>query len=192
MERLYRFGTLCGVFCALVLAPRSVYSAPSFNAPNSFSYEGILKDSAGNPITSSTVKLRLYVLPDAASGSSCVLLRDEHSLDLSASNGYFSVGIGSSPKSGSATVDGDPGNQLAKVFQNRYKSLAITERQPVTTLRRPNTIEGFKFMSAQTVARHGRLSRTITTSILFRQHKWLIVCRAIICLILHWRSQRQL
>lgn len=130
MERLYRFGTLCGVFCALVLAPRSVYSAPSFNAPNSFSYEGILKDSAGNPITSSTVKLRLYVLPDAASGSSCVLLRDEHSLDLSASNGYFSVGIGSSPKSGSATVDGDPGNQLAKVFQNRY---TITGNNGTTT-----------------------------------------------------------
>lgn len=130
MERMYRFGTLCGVFCALILAPRSVYSAPSFNAPNSFSYEGILKDSSGNPITSSTVKLRLYVLPDAASGSSCVLLRDEHSLDLSASNGYFSVGIGSSPKSGSATVDGDPGNQLAKVFQNRY---VITGNNGTTT-----------------------------------------------------------
>lgn len=98
-------------FTLLILS--AIAFAPFANAasgPSSFSYEGRIYDTAGNPSTD-TVTINVKVLtPDKA----CVL-RDEDSslINLSTTDGYFSVNVGE----GSATAY-DPGLALVNVFSN--------------------------------------------------------------------------
>lgn len=85
--------------------------AQTTNGPGTFSFEGQLRDNSGNPVTNSSTYIKFEVLPPSGS---CVLMRDQRIVDLSATGGYFSVNVGSSRGSG------DPARSMTEIFQNRY------------------------------------------------------------------------
>lgn len=95
-----------------------------------FVYEGKLLDSSLNPVQASTVNFKIQILNPAAS---CVLLEEDQTLNMSGSNGYFSLTIGSGVRS-----SGDPGNTLDKVFANHGVAIPAKSACPYT----PSSTDG--------------------------------------------------
>lgn len=89
----------------------------SWPALAKFTYEGYLTEVDGvTPETSNNVQVRLKVQNPLAS---CVLYEETQSVDLSASNGYFSVNIGD----GSGTVTDYTALGLSALFANYHTAL---------------------------------------------------------------------
>ncbi|KYG65756.1 hypothetical protein AZI86_01380 [Bdellovibrio bacteriovorus] len=80
-----------------------------FQAHAGFTYEGSLVDPSGNVVTNSSVQFVLEILSPGS--EACVLFRESHTLDMSASEGYFSLNVGTGTVMGSYPT-------LLRVFQN--------------------------------------------------------------------------
>ncbi|MES2962829.1 MAG: hypothetical protein V4760_02990, partial [Bdellovibrionota bacterium] len=100
---------------ATVLATSPVLLAQTAEGPGAFSYEGRLYDATtGNPKTG-TVTLKLQILhPVAVSGAMCVIREEQVSVDLTSTEGYFSVAVGTAAQ----LTGSDPGNSAIAVFSN--------------------------------------------------------------------------
>ena len=87
------------------------------DVPQSFTLDGRLFSNPQGTIalTDASVGVRLQVLDD---DKTCVLYEESQSISTAASDGYFSVQVGSPQSSTKRTVTGDPGNTMTEVFSN--------------------------------------------------------------------------
>lgn len=93
------------------------FSVVGLQAHAGFTYEGSLVDPSGNVVTNSSVQ---FVLDIMSPGSeACVLFRESHTLDMSASEGYFSLNVGTGTVMGSYPT-------LTRVFQNQGTMGSLT------------------------------------------------------------------
>lgn len=83
----------------------------------SFSLDGQFYDSpAGTaPLLDPTLRVRIQILDDA---QECVLYDQRVTIDTDATNGYFSIDVGSEVGSPVRVAGSDPGNTMVEVFQN--------------------------------------------------------------------------
>jgi hypothetical protein len=83
--------------------------------PREFNFSGQLLDATGtNPNLGTNVLFTLSI----RSTSGCVLYREAQNLNLSTSNGYFSIGVGSAVGSAKRVGGFDPNNDMTTVFRN--------------------------------------------------------------------------
>lgn len=76
-----------------------LFATDAYAGPASFAYEGRLIDPSGNPVTAASVTFTVQIRsPNAAD---CNLYEETHTVNMSTSNGYFSLNIGAGTKSGS-------------------------------------------------------------------------------------------
>lgn len=88
-----------------------------FHAHAGFTYEGSLVDPSGNVVTNPSVQFVLDILSPGS--EACVLFRESHTLDMSTSEGYFSLNIGTGTVMGSYPT-------LIRVFQNHGTMSGLT------------------------------------------------------------------
>ncbi|MDZ4084858.1 MAG: hypothetical protein U1E10_18085 [Bdellovibrionales bacterium] len=87
------------------------------DVPQSFTLDGRLfsNPQGTTPLNDSTIGMRLQILDDA---KLCVLYEEQQSISTAASEGYFTVQVGSQTGSTKRTVTGDSGNDMTEVFSN--------------------------------------------------------------------------
>lgn len=102
---------LLGIYCLLL-----PITSLSNNIPGSFIYQGRAFDSSSIPITG-TVDIKIQILDTSGQ---CILLSEKHdSLDLSTTDGVFSLSVGSNTGSSVRTAAGDdPNISTFDVFSN--------------------------------------------------------------------------
>lgn len=83
----------------------------------SFTLDGKLYQDTDHtiPLSESNVKLRLQILNGT---KTCVLYEEEQYVDVSQSEGYFNVQVGSTVGAGKRVSGSDPGNSMVAVYQN--------------------------------------------------------------------------
>ncbi|WP_413290558.1 hypothetical protein [Bdellovibrio sp. HCB337] len=79
-------------------------------APFSFNVDGVITDASGNPLEANPVTFQIDVKNSA---ETCILYRETFSVDMTGSNGYFSIVLG---KQTNAIAGG---STLEKVFSNQ-------------------------------------------------------------------------
>jgi hypothetical protein len=78
--------------------------------PIELSYQGRLTDSGGNAIEGSSVTFKLQI---RSQDGTCLIYEEDHTLDMSGSNGIFNLAIGSGTENGF-----DSGLGLEQIFDN--------------------------------------------------------------------------
>jgi trimeric autotransporter adhesin len=89
------------------------FSVPSFGATG-LSLQGRILKSNNTPVTSSSVQFRIQVRSPGA--ENCLLFEETQTLDMSNSQGMFSLTLGNGTRP-SALIDG--GYNLERIFANR-------------------------------------------------------------------------
>jgi hypothetical protein len=84
-------------------------------ATQTVTLDGVLyRKGTTTPLTDSNVQLKVQILNPAGT---CLLYEEQQSVDTSLSKGYFNIQVGSGLASTKRSVN-DPGNLMARVFQN--------------------------------------------------------------------------
>ncbi len=109
MRKLSR---LLSVMIVFVIA-----SAEAADVPQSFTLDGRLfsNPQGTTPLADSTIGMRLQILDE---DKICVLYEEAQSISTAASEGYFSVQVGSQTSSTKRSATGDSGNDMTEVFSN--------------------------------------------------------------------------
>ncbi len=106
--------------------------------PESFAYEGKLLDPNGDPVVAASVSFVVQIRsPNVAD---CNLYEETHTLNMSASNGYFSLTIGDGTRSGSNFEDT---STLAQVFTSTGTMSTLTCTSGATSYT-PAAVDGRK------------------------------------------------
>lgn len=82
--------------------------------PETFNYEGQLTDTSNNPILDSAAVFNIKIYDP---GITCILYEEQQFVDLSTTNGHFSLNIGSAPGSTKRMVS-DRNLPMIEVFSN--------------------------------------------------------------------------
>lgn len=102
----------------LVLALMLMSSVASAgDVPQSFTLDGRLfsNPEGTTPLTDASLGMRIQILDE---DKTCVLYEEKQTLSTLASQGYFTVQVGSLPGSTKRTVLGDSGRTMSEVFSN--------------------------------------------------------------------------
>lgn len=102
----------------LILALMLMSSVASAgDVPQSFTLDGRLfsNPEGTTPLTDASLGMRIQILDE---DKTCVLYEEKQTLSTLASQGYFTVQIGSLPGSTKRTVLGDSGRTMSEVFSN--------------------------------------------------------------------------
>lgn len=91
------------------------------SSPIGFSFRGMVADSSGYPV-SNTVTLKFQILNP---GGTCLLYEEQQAMDLTLSQGRFSVSVGSHLASTKRTAN-DPGLNMATVFSNQNQVVRVS------------------------------------------------------------------
>jgi hypothetical protein len=91
---------------ALTTILATLLALPALAAPLTFSVDGVITKSGGTPLEEPSVTFYVDIVSPAAAGN-CLLYREQFSVDMTGSNGYFviPVGKGSNSAPGSYTLD---------------------------------------------------------------------------------------
>lgn len=102
----------------LILALMMMSSVASAgDVPQSFTLDGRLfsNPEGTTPLTDASLGMRIQILDE---DKTCVLYEEKQTLSTLASQGYFTVQVGSLPGSTKRTVLGDSGRTMSEVFSN--------------------------------------------------------------------------
>lgn len=121
-KRFLTLSFLCivlSIFVSSIAGPAVAASA----APQSVTLDGQLFDLTANsqPLLDNSVLLVVQIMNP---NLTCVLYEEQQTLNTTSTNGYFNIQVGTSLGSGKRTTN-DPGNTMAKVFQN-YSAITAT------------------------------------------------------------------
>lgn len=83
--------------------------------PQTFTASGQLLNSAGAPLLDSSVVLVLTIYDPA---KACLLYEETQTIDVSTTNGIFSVQVGQGAVTGGKRTANDPGLRMATIFRN--------------------------------------------------------------------------
>jgi hypothetical protein len=100
-----------------VIAGFSASVALAVDVPQSFSLDGrLFSDPQGTTaLKDGSISVRLQVLDD---DKLCVLYEEQQTISTSASDGYFSMQVGSSVGATKRSASGDSGNDMTTIFSN--------------------------------------------------------------------------
>jgi hypothetical protein len=114
--------------CKLLRAPLALGA----DVPQSFTLDGRLfsNPQGTTPLTDASIGVRLQVLDD---DKLCILYEEQQTISTTASEGYFTVQVGSQVGSTKRSVLGDSGNDMTEVFSNMapISGKAIADGMPL-------------------------------------------------------------
>jgi hypothetical protein len=105
----------------LLILPTSAFAG---GVPSSFTYQGIVMNSAGTAPLTSVVSLKLSIYDPTAQ---CLLYQEQQAnIDLSQTNGTFAVQVGSGVGSAKRVGGTDQGLAMSSIFANNGQILAAS------------------------------------------------------------------
>src|SRR6476620_11448801 len=112
-----------GLIISLLQANTSIAAINPSAVSQSFTYQGRLFKTTGEPLTD---KLKLMTVGIYNPAGDCLLYEQSFAdIELDKTDGVFGVSIGSAPGNPARTVSNDPGYDMYKVFSNNPNVLTI-------------------------------------------------------------------